>query len=415
MKTNTIYCGNNLEILPRFPEKSVDLIYADPPFFSNRHYEIIWNDGAEIRAFEDRWKGGISRYIGWMTPRLRECHRVLKDTGSMYLHCDWHANAHLRIWMDKIFGEGNFQNEIIWHYHRWTNATKNYHRMHDTLLYYTKSKMHCFNKQSTTVIPTQYQKETQKRGYATNTIKGKRQIIIFNQAIRGRIDLSKYDIVTQKSMDDCVTYASDVWDDIDYIPSQSKERLGYPTQKPEALLKRIIEASSNKDNIVLDPFCGCGTTIAVAQQLGRQWVGIDVSPTACRMMKDRLTRIGAIADLVGMPVTLAELKKMEPFAFQDWVINKIGGTHQNKKVDDKGIDGWTFLEHKPVQIKQSEGIGRNIIDNFQPAMERVNSTEGFIYAFSFTRSAFEEVARALLSKGVTIKLITIEELLQEKQ
>ncbi len=116
METNVIYCGNNLEVLQTFPEESVDLIYADPPFFSGRNYEVIWKDGAEIRQFEDRWKGSIDWYVEWMALRLQQCHRVLKDMGSMYLHCDWHANAHLRIAMDKIFGLANIRNEIIWCY-----------------------------------------------------------------------------------------------------------------------------------------------------------------------------------------------------------------------------------------------------------------------------------------------------------
>jgi len=114
MEVNAIYEGDNLEIMSKFPSNSVDLIYADPPFFSNRQYEVIWDDGAEIRAFQDRWKGGIEHYITWMEPRLKECQRLLRETGSMYLHCDWHANAHLRILMDRIFGENNFRNEIVW-------------------------------------------------------------------------------------------------------------------------------------------------------------------------------------------------------------------------------------------------------------------------------------------------------------
>lgn len=114
--TKAIYCGDCKDVLFEVPEKSVDLIYVDPPFFSNRHYEVLWGDGYEVRAFEDRWKGGIENYIAWMEDRLRECYRVLKETGSMYLHCDWHANAHLRILMDKIFGESNFRNEIVWCY-----------------------------------------------------------------------------------------------------------------------------------------------------------------------------------------------------------------------------------------------------------------------------------------------------------
>ena len=136
LKTQTIYCGDNLDVLSKFPENSVDLIYADPPFFSNKHYEIIWNDGAERAAFDDRWQGGVSHYAKWMRDRLMQCHRVLKENGSMYLHCDYHANAHLRIIMDEIFGENNFQNEIIWCYKGGGIATKQFKRKHDTIYFY---------------------------------------------------------------------------------------------------------------------------------------------------------------------------------------------------------------------------------------------------------------------------------------
>jgi len=139
LQTATIYCGDNLNILRKFPDKCIDLIYADPPFFSNRNYEVIWNDGAELRAFEDRWQGGIEHYTKWMRDRLMECHRVLKDTGSMYLHCDWHANAHLRILMDDIFGVNNFQNEIIWHYSGTGNPVNSFKKKHDTIFFYSKT------------------------------------------------------------------------------------------------------------------------------------------------------------------------------------------------------------------------------------------------------------------------------------
>jgi len=377
METNIIYCGDNLKHLAQLPEKSVDLIYADPPFFSNRHYEVIWNDGAEIRAFEDRWQGGISQYIKWMKPRLQECHRVLKDTGSMYLHCDWHANAHLRILMDKIFGDNNFRNEIVWCYKGGGIATKQFKSKHDTIYFYAKNSKYIFNPPSI------------KRGYDK----------FYKEGVKVQS--------SGKALEDW-------WSDIPArgTATNAKEWIGYPTQKPEALLKRIIEASSNKDNIVLDPFCGCGTTIAVAQQLGRQWVGIDVSPTACRMMKERLNKLGAEVTLANMPVTLEELKAIKPFEFQSWVISKIKGTHSNRKSGDMGIDGWTFMEHKPVQVKQSESIGRNIIDNFETAIRRANYNIGFIYAFSFARGAIEEAARAELDDGITIKLIRIEDLVK---
>lgn len=404
MNTSTIYCGDNLETLSKFPEKSVDLIYADPPFFSNKHYEVIWNDGAEIRAFEDRWQGGIEHYIGWMRPRLAQCHRVLKDTGSMYLHCDWHANAHLRILMDEIFGENNFADEIIWSYSKVGGTSKKLLKWHETIYRYTRNyQLSHFNADS---IRIPYAESTLKG--ATTGEDGK---LYYHRGLGKDTSMKR---LKSTPVNPAGRLLGDVWHLGDYAAPKG-ERIGYPTQKPEALLKRIIEASSNKGDIVLDPFCGCGTTIAVAQQLGRQWVGIDVSPTACRMMKDRLSKIGATVNLIGMPVTIDELKKLEPFAFQDWVIDRIGGTHQNKKVGDKGIDGWTFLEHKPVQVKQSENIGRNPIDNFETAIRRANHTEGFFYAFSFTRNATEEVARASNKDNITIKLMTIEELLCSEQ
>jgi len=203
----------------------------------------------------------------------------------------------------------------------------------------------------------------------------------------------------------------DVWD-ILVIGATSGERIGYPTQKPETLLRRIVEASSNKGDIILDPFCGCGTTISVAQQLGREWIGIDVSPTACRMMSDRLNKFGVVAKLEDMPDNIEYLKSIEPFEFQYWVVRKITGTNSNKKSSDMGIDGYDFL-NKPIQVKQSNNIGRNIIDNFETAIKRAGYNEGTIYAFSFGKGAKEEVARVSLKEMVTIKLVTIAELLDD--
>ena len=380
METNLIYCGDNLEVLAKFPEKSVDLIYADPPFFSSKAYEIIWGNGAKQKAYEDRWKGGINVYIEWMKERLWQCHQVLKDTGSMYLHCDFHANHRLRIAMDEIFDEKNFQNEIIWWYGGGGASKKRWAGSHDTLLFYTKSDEWLFNTDAV------------REPYKVEWTRGQK-----------RADGSDRTLEKGKLPDD-------VWQLHSLMP-WAKENTKYPTQKPEALLKRIIEASSNRDDIVLDPFCGCGTTLVVAHQLGRKWIGIDVSPKACDIMKDRLTKVG-VSDVhtIGAPKTIEDLKALEPFHFQNWVIDRIGGRPSTKKSADMGIDGYTFMPHDPVQVKQSEGIGRNVVDNFETAIRREHKASGYIIAFSFAKSAYEESARAKAEDKMDIKLVRVDEM-----
>jgi len=391
VETNLIYCGDNLEVLARFPDKSVDLIYADPPFFSNKQYEIIWGNGAEQKAYDDRWKGGINVYIEWMEPRIAQCYRVLKDTGSIYLHCDWHANAHLRILMDRIFGEENFLNEIIWWYHDPAGTVKDrFKKKHDTILFYAKTSAaeRTFNMNA---VRQPYSEGTQQQ--ATH------RVISFGRPTKthpiGKVP-------------------EDVWE-IPFINSQAKERMGYPTQKPEALLKPIVEASSNKDDIVLDPFCGCGTTLVVAHQLGRKWIGIDVSLIACNLIRDRLSKTSlgiGTSDIriIGAPKTIDELKSLEPFQFQNWVIDRIGGAPSTKKSSDMGIDGYTFMAREPVQVKQSEGIGRNVVDNFETAIRREHKASGHIVAFSFAKSAYEEAARAKAEDKMDIKLVRVDEM-----
>jgi adenine-specific DNA methylase len=195
------------------------------------------------------------------------------------------------------------------------------------------------------------------------------------------------------------------------INPDARERLGYPTQKPEALLKRIIEASSNKNDIVLDPFVGGGTTPVVAHQLGRKWIAIDVSPIACTKTKDRLIKVGATnIRTIGAPKTIKELKQLSDWQFQNWIIDRIGGVPSSKKTDDKGVDGYTFMAREPIQVKQSENIGRNIVDNFQTAMRRKHKAKGYIVAFSFGKGAYEEAARAKLEDGMDIKLVRVDEM-----
>lgn len=415
MEKNLLICGDNLKALDDLIKEGikVDLIYLDPPFFSNRHYEVIWGDEAEVRSFKDRWEGGINVYIEWMRERVSKMHDVLKDTGSFYLHCDWHASHYLKVMLDDIFGRDYFRNEIVWDYtFRMMDLPSFYNRKHDVILFYAKSddsffKMPKVQWTREEIIKTRKQKVhidddgdeciwmPGGKGHSKNKLKKIRDIMKEGKAI------------------------SDVWQ-IPIISSSAKERLGYPTQKPEALLERIIKASSRRNDLVLDPFCGCGTAMAVSQRLGRKWIGIDISPTAITLITKRLDKIGAVKnkdfDIIGMPTTLSELKALEPFEFQNWVINEMKSKQSKKLTSDFGLDGYydktIFTEKAGIQVKQSDGIGRNVVDNFETALTRGKFKKGFIVAFGFTKGAHEEAAR--IKEELDIRLVKVEDLLLGK-
>jgi DNA modification methylase len=449
METNIIYCGDNAEVMRTYlQDNSVDLIYADPPFFSNKQYEVLWGDGYELRAFEDRWKGGINNYLAWMEPKLRECQRVLKQTGSMYLHCDWHASHHLKVLMDKIFGE-RLVNEIVWKRtsaHTGEGLMKAYGQVHDVILFYSKGDKYTFIPQYVPLGKDYVEK------FYRNVGKDGRHYTLSDLTARGtrngesgkpwrgidpakngnhwKTTVSKLDELDKQGriyfpkkaggMPRYIRYLDemkgqvlqDVWMDIPNVSAHAKERLGYPTQKPELLLERIISTSSNAMDIVLDPFCGCGTSIVVANKLGRRWIGIDVSPTACKLMGKRLRKTHAKYTIVGLPRTVAELQAIQPFEFQNWVFEKLHGRVNPRKTGDMGIDGWIELD-VPTQVKQSENVGRVDVDKFETAIRRYGKNRGVIIAFSYTRDAYEEVARVKNEEMIEIRLKTVEEILKE--
>jgi len=301
--------------------------------------------------------------------------------------------------LDEIFGEENFQNEIIWAYRTGGATKRRWSRKHDSIYFYTKTNKYTFNL-------------TKERIYYDKPFFSPQQ----DEQGRWYADVLPID----------------VWE-IPAVINVSKERVGYPTQKPEALLEKIIKASSNKDDVVLDAFCGCGTTIAVAQRLGRKWIGIDISPTAIKVIKDRFNkglegtgqRVVRITEgidyiVVGVPTTIEAVKRLEPFEFQNWVvIDKMRANLSRKKVGDMGLDGYyprsVLTEEAGIQVKQSEGVGRNVVDNFETALKRANYKKGYIVAFSFSKGAYEEVARIKNKEGLEIKLITVEELLTKKK
>ena len=299
-KNRTMWTGDNLDIMRGMNSESVDLIYLDPPFNSKKNYSAPIGSQAAGAAFKDTWTlddvdlawhgeiaeqnpavyaiidaaglahgKGMKSYLIMMAVRIIEMQRLLKETGSVYLHCDPTASHYLKMLMDSIFGQGNFRNEIIWSYRRWPSKSRHFQTMHDVVVFYAMGKHNTFN--------VSY--EPPSESYLKR-FKGKTQILD---------PVTK----TRKLIVDEPTKGlpmRDVWD-ISILAGSSKERLGYPTQKPLTLLERIIEASSNKGDIVLDPFAGCATACVAAERLDRQWAGIDISDKAVDLVQLRVRQI----------------------------------------------------------------------------------------------------------------------------
>lgn len=441
LETSVLICEDNLVSLAQIPAGCIDLIYLDPPFFSNRKYEVIWGDEAEMRSFRDRWRGSIQNYLDWMKPRVHELHRVLKPNGSLYFHCDPHASHYIKLMLDNIFGMSSFRNEIAWKRFSAKNDPKRFGRSHDLIFFYAKGNKHTWNVQygpfEADYVQENYRYIEAKTGrryrrgdltaakpggdvsyewHGAKPYKGRYWAYsrekMDQMLADGRIEFRKTGMpVFKRYLDEQPGVPlQDVWTDI-RLHAGSGERVGYPTQKPEALLERIITASSNSGDIVLDPFCGCGTTVAVASRLGRNWIGMDISPTAMRVIKRRMHR-DHIYDfrIEGMPETEEDLRKLEHFEFQNWVIDRVNGKHSPRKSGDMGIDGYSFFDLFPIQVKQIEKVGREKVDEFETAVLRDGGKKGFIVAFGFTRGAWDEVAR-VKSKGLEIGLVKVADLL----
>jgi len=464
METNVIYCGDNLDVLPKYVDPdSVDLIYIDPPFNTSRKYEIFWGEAIERRAFDDRY-GDAMAYLDWMRPRLAQLYRVLKTTGSFYYHCDWHVSHYLKVELDRLFGANNFQNEIVWRRTDAHNDPRRLGRIHDTILWYTKSNRYTFNRIYTDLPETTKRKWYRNVEPRTGRLYNKADLTASKPGgdtlyewkgktpPRGRYWAYSRENMEKLEAEGRIVYSrsgmpymkryldeskgiplQDVWADIEMLRGIHKgERLGWPTQKPLALMERIVAASSNEGHLVLDAFCGCGTTLEAAAKLNRRWIGIDFSPTACRVMVKRLQdRMGlkegvdfAVKDL---PKTEDELRRMPHFEFQNWAVIALGGVPQHVKVHDYGIDGWLypadeprakpsredmFAGHRyPIQVKQQDRAGRPDIDKFETAMRRDKRVRGYFVAFGFSDDATREIQRANRQDGLDIRPITVRELL----
>ncbi|MGU9962853.1 MAG: DNA methyltransferase [Candidatus Halichondribacter symbioticus] len=318
---NTFYTGDNLYILNGMNSETVDLIYLDPPFNSKRTYSAPVGSRASGASFKDIWtwedvdrdclagleqypklveyiysigaihSTGMMSYVVYMAQRIIQMHRVLRTTGSFYLHCDTTASHYLKIVLDQIFGEKNFRNEIDWVYNRFSRRGDAYPSMKDTIFFYTKSDDYHFTPQS---LPPRDAQRYEK-GYHTVVDKGQRKLLVYDaEKAAQKMKRAKAQNIPISMTKARAAIMGNVWTDIPILNPMAKERTGYPTQKPLALLYRIIEASSKAGDVVFDPFCGCATTCVAAQQRERQWIGIDIESQARELL---MTRLGTDAGM----------------------------------------------------------------------------------------------------------------------
>lgn len=482
--TRIVYCGDCLDQLQKLPAACVDLIYIDPPFNSNRNYEVFWGETKEKRAFDDR-HASTQAYIEYMRPRCVELARVLKKTGSFYYHCDWHASHYVKVMLDQIMAESNFTNEIIWKrqsaHSDAKQGSKHLGRVHDTIFLYTSGNDYTFNHQYKPYDPEYLEKfykhveDDTGRRYSLGDITapgggaeakgnpfyeflgvGRHWRFSKQEMLRlfknGQIVQARPGAVPRQKryLDEGKGVAvGTVWDDIGPVQAVAQESLGYPTQKPLALLERILSLSSNPNDIVLDAFCGCGTALVAAQNLGRQWIGIDISPTACRVMAKRLRDVCKMREdetlwrarrgfvVRDLPWSEAQLRKIPPFEFENWAVIALGGIPNKVQVGDMGIDGRIFpvsatpkkpgakkgetpafdqfLDHwYPIQVKQKDKVGRPDIDAFEAVMTREDRTKGFFVAFDFTSDALREIDAFFRKSGKAIVALTVKEILDEE-
>lgn len=524
---NQLYYGDNLEILRRYlPPESVDLIYLDPPFNSNADYNVLFAEksgdkaDAQIKAFGDTWQWGqeaaaeyaevirsgddrlskalrgmhdilggsnMLAYLSMMAIRLLELRRVLKRTGSIYLHCDPTASHYLKLLMDAAFGIENFQSEIIWKRTHAHSSSKRFGPVHDVILFYAKSRDYCWTRIKTPHDPEYINHhfpmvDTDGRRFQPITLtgSGKRRGDSgkpwrgINPTDSGRhwaipgtvfsdLELSGDTVQDKLEALDAAGrifwpakhggkprlkwYAdelegqaiADVWTDIPPISAHAAERLGYPTQKPVALLERIVAASSNPKGVVLDPFCGCGTTVAAAQKLGRRWIGIDITHLAITLIKSRLQdsfgpKIIQQYAVLGEPVDFASAKKLaeeDKFQFQVWALGLIGARPlEMKKGADKGIDGRLYFndsadeaEIKEVMISVKGGhVTASQVRDLHGVIEREGGAIGvFLTLEPPTAPMKSEAAEAgvYISPSRTthpkLQILTIEDVLAGQQ
>ena len=453
MDNNELYYGDNLDVLRlHIKNESVDLVYLDPPFNSDKDYNVLFTEqdgsrsSAQVKGFVDTWRwdrssaeayqevveagGPVSQamqafrtllgendmlaYLSMMAPRLKELRRVMKPSASIYLHCDSTASHYLKLLMDAVFRPQNFQNEVIWWYRKWSKSTNHFLRNHDTLLFYSKNQRHLFN-----ILRVPLSPSTLRR------FGGKRQDFADESRTRK--------ITTEEESEG--GFRPDVWS-INLLPAAAAERLGYPTQKPLALLDIVVQASSNPGDVVLDPFCGCGTTLASSQRLDRRWIGIDITHLAITLIRHRLIdaygpKILETLEVIGEPVSLpdaAVLAREDPYQFQWWALGLVGARPvEGKKGADKGIDGRLYFHDDPKTTRQiilsvkAGTLHANYVRDLRGVIEREHAEIGVLISMDEpTQRMRSEAASAGFYQAPSgkrhprMQLITVADLLEGK-
>jgi len=481
---NTLFYGDNLPILREYiSDESIDLIYLDPPFNSNRSYNVLFRDEsgrdspAQIAAFDDAWHwsqdaerayhelvteapervggmiGALRQFVGanqmmaylvMMSARLVELHRVLKPTGSLYLHCDPTASHYIRLVLDSILGERNFINEIMWkRSYGHGDSTKSMGRSHDVIFFYSKTNGYTLNRfyhaHNPEYLKEFFRHEDERGRYKLENLTSPNPRPNLMYEYRGYPSPAKGWRVNKDRMEQLDKEGrlhfpakkdgrimkkvylhelggqpmTDVWTDVQPLSAHDQERLGYPTQKPLALLERIIQASSNPGDVVLDPFCGCGTTIAAAQKLGRCWIGIDITHLAVALQKYRLEQMfpGCQFQVIGEPEDAGAAKQLahdDRYQFEWWALSlvrarPVGATRESpktgKKGADLGIDGViNFIDdasNKPkrvlVQVKSGHVTAAQVRD-LRGTVERENAAIGVFVTLEPATSAMHKEA-----------------------
>jgi site-specific DNA-methyltransferase (adenine-specific) len=520
MGAGKLYFGDNLEVLRSgdFRSESVDLVYLDPPFNSNREYNVLFQERdlsesrAQIMAFEDCWhwdqgaqetfealtatdaetlgvppalsillealwrslpkRNDMLAYLVMMAPRLIELRRVLKPSGSLYLHCDQTASHYLKLLLDSIFGGENFRNEIIWkrsHAHNdGKQGARHYGRVSDSLFFYSKGPKPTWNVQylpyDQGYIDRDYRRvDPDGRRYRIGDLRGPggaakgnpyyevmgvwRHWAYSQEKMQklieaGRVIQTRPGAVPQykRYLDEMPGVPlQNIWTDIPVINNRSKEKLGYPTQKPVALLERILKVSTNEGDVVLDPFCGCGTTIEAAQKLGRDWIGIDVTHLAIKVVRDRMALKfpGVEYDLIGEPQDVEgarELARTSPYQFQWWAVHElkahpVGGSYgarEGRMGRDRGVDGSLKFRTKGtvhevvISVKAGEHVSPAMVRELIGTVATRNASIGVLVTMEEPTDEMRQAAldarsfRSGEKRFPKIQLITAADLLAGK-